>query len=167
MKPGLYRLVSDVKNPEADRRVKDDWRQRSQWDADWLFRVTARSADLYDQDEALDLQCTNIEAHLVPRRWTHHSIMLGRVWDGKDVPGGKRGFRLSDDARARALHECLEPMPLDNLEAGLAYYNENLADSPMLLRILVGEGFVTETQALAVMGKLDRDDYEKYWPDEE
>lgn len=32
MPDGLYVLTQDVKNPQADRRVRDDWRQRDVWE---------------------------------------------------------------------------------------------------------------------------------------
>ncbi len=164
MKPGLYLLTQDVANPEADRRVKDDWRRRPQWDAGLYFRVKITKEKPIANGMDLEINCESVEVYRVAHRWTHHRLLVGRTWSGADAQ--EQGFRLSDDKSAQALVPHLEPVPLDNLEAGLVYYNENLCDSTMLLRILVGEGFVTETQALAVMRKLDHDDYEKYWPEE-
>lgn len=39
LKPGTYKLKYSTKNPEADRRVKRDWRKAAEWQAGKIFIV--------------------------------------------------------------------------------------------------------------------------------
>jgi hypothetical protein len=39
LKPGLYRLTADVKNPHPDRRKTHDWRAEVKWPAGLIFMV--------------------------------------------------------------------------------------------------------------------------------
>jgi hypothetical protein len=63
IKPGIYRLGCDVKNPKADRRARHDWRLAETWTAGTEFVVQQ------------DWEFGHLTIH-VQGRWEHHRVAL-------------------------------------------------------------------------------------------
>jgi hypothetical protein len=62
MTPGTYRLKCDVQNPEADRRVKNDWRKAGKWKEGTVFIVEADTTMATERREQLKLAGVNVSA---------------------------------------------------------------------------------------------------------
>lgn len=60
IKPGLYKLSIDVKNPTPDKRKQDDWRYLPEWKAGRLFVI-----------------CSGVDFPTIRSgKWTHHEKRL-------------------------------------------------------------------------------------------
>src|SRR5262245_63394754 len=110
MKPGLYRLTTDVKNPRPDRRSASDWRDKDTWHKGLTLYVRTRW--LFDDTTCLSM-------------WT------GR-WSHKDItfrPDSQRALKPKEDkqdAWLLALLDALEPIePRDITEALTVAGEEN------------------------------------------
>lgn len=119
LKPGIYKLLIDLANPNPDRRLKRDWRGFPVWNSGWKFIVD--ESDVHAARDS-EVSCTTIS--LVGRSQLNHSIgpeLAGQyaVLESALVPCKMFPSRSQqyDTGEAR-----LEPEDADPLAAGRARF---------------------------------------------
>jgi hypothetical protein len=75
MKPGIYRLTEDVRNPEADLRTRNDWRTIGSWKAGTCFVIVEAKNHLASEMVGRTVMSTRIWAKSF---WAHQDISLDK-----------------------------------------------------------------------------------------
>ena len=86
LSPGTYRLTQLVKNPDADRRVKYDWRQWDRYSADMVFVVESPLwRSLQQNDQVLMLLDSGIPENKIPESYLTPPLRMHPVGQSKDI----------------------------------------------------------------------------------
>jgi hypothetical protein len=105
LKPGTYKLVRDVANPQPDRRKTRDWRAFPTWKADTEFLVVAFYRDTNRMLDSVKAALTPEQIERIEARAAYSVIQLvGHRWSFESIgPGNEEQYA--------ALMAALEPVP--------------------------------------------------------
>jgi hypothetical protein len=126
LKPGLYQIARDTKNPAPDRRVTSDWRAAEVWDAGAVVSVVFDELGLIEGDPTAAIikaepfrglagakypssNALNLGTHTAKRGWRQASA---------DASKGK------DALKVVALLEVLEPFEPTTVDDALRAFND-------------------------------------------
>lgn len=142
LRPGLYRIARDTKNPKPDRRVTRDWRAESVFPAGGVVSIVFQDVShMIEGDETAriieakpygDLSGSNVPSA--------NALPLGAVTK-------KRGPHLKDDPRVPVLLEALEPHEPRNVDEALRMFNDagngTLAWRDIAIALMIGSPLTT------------------------
>lgn len=126
LKPGLYQIARDTKNPAPDRRVTSDWRAAETWEAGSVVSIIFDELGLIEGDPTAAIIKAEPFRGLAGAKYpSSNALNLGtrtakRGWCQVSVDTGKG----KDALRVVALLEVLEPFEPTTVDDALRVFND-------------------------------------------
>lgn len=156
VKPGLYKLSSEVKNPEPDRRYKKEWRAKVSFTAGAAFKITFKREESWiSHGIEIAPERDEVWLHLPADNWLS-GIKLGyiKVEDGSFHDDGNCAYKALGLLIAASL-EGNVPTDFDSLYTLYKHNLESYDGCRAIVKLFVQQGKLSLAEVEAAMKLVD------------